>query len=237
MLSVWKRHIFVFATSWSLLAFVAWHYESTCGAFFSAECGARYWDGLRWIVLLKWVATYQTLLGGLAAVAAGTFVLLAAKATSAEAQRAENLRRKRAARVACSIITDEFRDAIRPLREYSSFLPKSSPFTQTPTYIPIIHEIDPSLGSIVSAQKRDIEETILSTSYDPKVRNTAIARCHMMYHLLIAVADTLNENGTYSFRERGRIPAGSLDRQLRDIQINPKSIVGLYALFDWEKRA
>ncbi|MGX9992131.1 hypothetical protein ACS4RR_023710 [Rhizobium sp. Z1P35] len=111
MIDRFRRWAPIAVAIWVLTAFIAWHYESACGVFFSGVCVSQYWAGLRWILLLKWIAPYQTLLGGLAAVAAGTFVLLAAKLSSEQAQTAENARRKQSAIVACSIVADEFRDA------------------------------------------------------------------------------------------------------------------------------
>jgi hypothetical protein len=231
-----KIRILAFAAAWALLAFVAWHYESSCGVFFSAECGARYWVGLRWIVLLKWVAPYQTLLGGLAALAAGTFVLLAARASAAEAERMDNMKRKRAAVVACSIVSDEFRDAISSLSNWDILSNTTSPFKQTPTYMPVLHEIDPLFGSIVSAQKRQVEDVIVSASRNLEKTRPATARCYASSHLLLSVADRLQSNGTYDLSNGGLIPAGNLEEKITRIPFNPKSLAALYPLFDWSKK-
>ncbi|WP_408914059.1 hypothetical protein [Brucella pseudogrignonensis] len=75
----WKSWAIGIVSTWALLAFIAWHYESTCGMFLSGACFSVYWDSLRKIVLLKWVYSYQTLIAGLAAVTGGFATLYAAK--------------------------------------------------------------------------------------------------------------------------------------------------------------
>jgi len=72
---------------WALLAFVAWHYESSCGVFFAGPCLEKHWDGVRHLVLLKWVKEYQTLLAGVGAIAGGAFVLISTRMTIAENRR------------------------------------------------------------------------------------------------------------------------------------------------------
>ncbi len=236
MLGQLKVKLFVVVSSWALLAFVAWHYESTCGVFFSAACASEYWSAIRWIVLLKWVAPYQTLLGGLAALAAGTFVLLAARATAAEAERTDNANRRRTAVVACSIVSDEFRDAAQPITNFAdSAFRKPVVFPQTPSYLHVLHDIDPFLGSVVSAQKRNVEEYILATTYSHEARTRAIASCHIINHLLHLVAERLDSRGNFNLGRGTPLPSGHLDWVLRRIPCDPKSMVGLYALFDWEK--
>lgn len=76
-----KRYWWLAACLWALLAFVSWHFESTCGVFFSSACLSEYWDGIRWIALLKWVFPYQTLIGGFAALLAGFIVLKSTRET------------------------------------------------------------------------------------------------------------------------------------------------------------
>jgi hypothetical protein len=49
--------------------------ESKCGFFFSQACISESLSGARWIILLKWISPYQTLIAGLAAVAGGGFAL------------------------------------------------------------------------------------------------------------------------------------------------------------------
>lgn len=55
--------------------------------FFSSGCLSQYWDGLRWVALLKWVSPYQTLLGGFAALLAGLIVLKSTRETIKASKR------------------------------------------------------------------------------------------------------------------------------------------------------
>ncbi|MFC7067425.1 hypothetical protein [Brucella rhizosphaerae] len=75
----WKSWAIGIASTWALLAFVAWHYESTCGMFLSGACFSEFLEWVRWIILLKWVNPYQQLLAGLAAVAGGAFVIFSGR--------------------------------------------------------------------------------------------------------------------------------------------------------------
>ncbi|MCK4205278.1 hypothetical protein J3U99_10915 [Brucella pituitosa] len=71
----WKSWAIGIASTWVLLAFIAWQAESDCGVFFSRACFSESLSVARWIILLKWISPYQTLIAGLAAVAGGGFVL------------------------------------------------------------------------------------------------------------------------------------------------------------------
>ena len=218
---------------WALLAFVSWHYESTCGVFFNAACLSQYWEGLRWLVLLKWVMPYQTLLGGIGAVAAGAFVLIAAKRTAEESARSENAKRKQGAIIACSIIADKFRDA-RMEVDRPSYLSihKKALFPQAPLNLPTLHSIDPMLGSVISALKRDIEDYLIIR--DARNIKIAGAKCWVGYFLLLAVLERLQEDGTYNLRQGKPLPANSLKEVLESDHVAPRALVGLYHLFDWD---
>lgn len=240
MLLNWKPWVAVCVSTWSLLAFVAWHYESTCGVFFSRACLGQYWDALRWLVLFKWVQPYQTLIGGAAALAAGTFVLVAAKQTAQEMRASENANKRQNAAVACSIIADEFRDARIHLRGsglgYASILRPRYSFVHSATYMPSLHAIDPMLGSVVSATRRDIEEHLVSgpTSNSFRANDVASAKCFAAWHLLISVSERLHADGTFALRGGTKIPAGELRRLLEGTKVSPRELTGLYHLFDWK---
>ncbi|YCI04056.1 hypothetical protein M1D34_07475 [Ensifer sp. D2-11] len=236
----WKPWVAVCVSTWSLLAFVAWHYESTCGVFLSGACFGQYWDALRWLVLLKWVHPYQTLIGGAAAVAAGTFVLVAAKQTAEHAKDIENANRRQNAIVACSIIADEFRDAKIHMSDfglgYASYIRPKYSFVHSSTYMPSLHSIDPMLGSVVSAARRDIEEHFATNAMSPsfKANDVASAKCLAIWHLLISVSDRLSPDGTFDLRAGIKIPAGELSRLLETLKVRPKELTGLYYLFEWQ---
>ncbi|MBY5815439.1 hypothetical protein HFN60_07210 [Rhizobium leguminosarum] len=237
MIDGFRRWAPIAVAIWALMAFIAWHYESACGFFFSGVCFSQYWAGLRWILLLKWIAPYQTLLGGLAAVAAGTFVLLAAKLSSEQAQTAENARRKQSAIVACSIVAGEFRDAQIQVSSGPFNFPKPpTPFAQSTTYIPLLHSIDPMLGSIVSAQKRDVQQHLDSSGGFDAYRAVQVtqAKCYLVWHLLLSISERLDAGGTYNLRSGKQLPAGQLKSLLNDLSVAPRSLTGVHFLFDWE---
>lgn len=234
----WKPWLWAGISIWCLLAFLAWHYESTCGVFFSGSCMGQYWDGLRWIILLKWVEPFQTLIGGVAALAAGAFVLIAARQTSEEARASENNKRLQEALVACSIVADEFRDAQIELRGYMPTIlyspPRKPSFVHSATYMPSLHAIDPMLGSIVSAHRRDIEQHFASNTIDYASCNMATAKCYVIWHLLLSISARLSPDGTFDLSNGARLPAGELPRLLGPLGVGPKDIRGLYHLFDWQ---
>lgn len=237
MIGSYKKWVVVGVSLWALTAFIAWHVESTCGMFLSGACFSDYWEGIRWIVLLKWVYHYQTLLGGFAALAAGAFVLLAAKQTAKDAAQVENSKRKYNSVVACSLVADEFRDAQMQVSTVAYTVVKASPiFSQTSGFLPALHAIDPMLGSIVSAQKRDIEEYMRSNSENRFERHKSVsAKCYVVWHLLTSISDKLEADGTYNLRNGEPIPAGILKGLVENQGTNPKSLTGLYYLFDWDK--
>lgn len=235
-----KRYWWLVVCLWALLAFVSWHYESTCGVFFSSSCLSEYWDGLRWIILLKWVSTYQTLIAGMLAVAAGAFALIAARHSTATTLALEDAKSKRSAIIACSIVADEFRDAAGlASKNYLGFglapIDRSSPFTQTPTFITGLHGIDPMLGSIVSAQRRDIEDALRSNSTTESYRLLKIARAksYVVWHLLLTVAEDLDQSGKFDLSNGSKLSSGDLPNLLKRDNVDPKSLVGLYGLFSW----
>lgn len=115
--------------------------------------------------------------------------------------------------------------------------PPPSPFVQTPGYTGTLHSIDPLLGSIVSAHKREIEETIESGGNRGRYHhiNEKTAKCYAVWHLLILLSDRLDETGRYDLKKTERLPAGPLVDHLRTSNVRPESLIGLYSFFDWSK--
>lgn len=235
-----KRYWWMAFCLWALLAFVSWHFETTCGLFFSSACLSEYWDGIRWIALFKWVLPYQTLIAGAFAVAGGAFALIAARHSTATALSLEDAKNKRSAAIACSIVGDEFRDAAyRASQNYTgaglAIIDRSSPFVQTNAFITTLHAVDPMLGSIVSAQRRDIEEALSSRSIQDLYRTLreARAKSYVVWHLLLSVAERLDQSGRFDLSNGEKLPPGNLPNLLKRDKVDPKSLVGLYGLFDW----
>ena len=235
-----KRYWWVGVCLWALLAFVSWHYDSTCGIFLSSACLSQYWEGVRWIALLRWVSPYQTLIAGVFAVAGGAFALIAARHSTATALALEDAKNKRSAAIACSIVGDEFRDAAyRASQNYVgaglAIIDRSSPFVQTNTFITTLHAVDPMLGSIVSAQRRDIEEALSSRSIHDLYRTLreARAKSYVVWHLLLSVAEQLDQSGRFDLSNGEKFSPGDLPNLLKRDNVDPKTLVGLYGLFDW----
>lgn len=235
-----RRYWWLGLCFWVLVAFVSWHYESSCGVFFSSGCLSEYWVGIRWVLLLKWISTYQTLIAGVLAVAAGAFALIAARHSTATTLALEDAKNKRSAIIACSIVADEFRDAAGlASKTYfgAGLTPKdrATPFVQTPTFITGLHGIDPMLGSIVSAQRRDINDALMSNSMDDSYRLLRIARAksYVVWHLLLSVAEELDPSGRFDLSNHKKFSSGDLPKLLKSDNVNPKSLVGLYGLFHW----
>jgi hypothetical protein len=110
-----KTYLIGAGALWALLAFVAWHYESTCGMFLSGACWATYWDGLRHVLLLKWVWDFQTLLTGILTLAGAFTVIYAAWYKTNETRKDEAEKRRRDVACAYIAISDEFGEAAKTL--------------------------------------------------------------------------------------------------------------------------
>lgn len=235
----WKSWAFGIGAGWVLLAFVAWHYESTCGMFLSGACFSVYWDSLRKIVLLKWVYSYQTLLGGLAAVIGGAFVLFAASASTKSAERAANKAHLKSSLIACSIISDEFRELsieMRKIRtQHSIPLIVSEHLPTLPSYLPQLHHISPMLGSMISAVRRDAESAAKDRSSHTYDWNVVIAKSYAISAALSEIEKNLSDDGTYDFGNGELFAGADLSNRTRVMGIPPKALIGWYALFDWEK--
>jgi hypothetical protein len=234
-----KRYWWVGVCSWALLAFVSWHYESSCGVFLSSACLSNYWEGVRWIALLKWVSPYQTLIAGVFAVAGGAFALIAARHSTATSLALEDAKSKRAAVIACSIVADEFRDASARLVKHSSamglYAPQQpSPFAKTADYMAALHNIDPMLGSIVSGRKVEID-ALLGSAPSRSTYNAsreALAKSYIVWHMLLSVSRNLDSAGRYDLREN-KLPIGPLPDLLRTVGVEPRALTGLYEYFNW----
>lgn len=234
-----ERYKWELVSSWALVAFVSWHYESSCGVFFYSDCFSFYWDGFRWIALLKWVEPYQTLLAGLAALAAGKFALTAAQHSSENAIRLENSKSRDAATIACSIVADDFRDAeIAMTTVWASVTPKKfDAFVRSQAYLPTVHYIDPMLGSVVSAAIRDLSEYVAAGQYlyagsDDKLQ---IARCHAIYLLLVSISNRLDVAGKFALSSGEKVSSADLGKRLTALGVSPTRLIGLYSLFDWSQ--
>ena len=240
----WKSWAIGIGSGWVLLAFIAWQTESTCGMFLSAECTTVYWNWVRYFVLFRWLYDFQTLLAGFAAIAGGAFVLLGAKLNSQESKNEINQSQRRASSIACSLIHDEFRDAVLAIRntKYDSFS-YLDPVTRTrsddifkhlPTHIHQLHYVSPTLGSLVSAAYREFN-VLCSPDLrraEPNKKSHTTVQCLVMIQLLLEVERKLKPDGTFPVGEE-RLPAGHLIMQLKRRNLDPEQLIGYHDLFDW----
>jgi hypothetical protein len=240
-----KPWLILGVSAWALLAFVAWHYESTCGMFLSSECWSRHWNALRNFVLFRWLYDFQTLLAGFAAIAGGAFVLLGSKLNSEETKNETDRSQRKASSIACSLIHDEFRDAVLVIQNtrYESYirLPPGNGvqtdliFKHLPSHIHQLHYISPTLGSLVSAAKRDFDALctpdLRNATFDR--RSHSVIQCYVMCQLLLEVERRLKADGTFPVGEE-KVPAGYLADKLKRLSLNPTHLIGYYSLFEWE---
>lgn len=241
MMEKLKQAVWYILPIWALLAFVSWHYESDCGVFFSPECGFKYWEGIRWVALLKWVFPYQTLIGGIAALAAGAFVLLAARQTSSDARSDSLAARRQSSLVACSILSGELRDAwhllgTQGLAQLLPTRPIQSPFAQFSTYIPALHAIDPFIAALTSSVKRDVETEAMSarTYSGYKEHEIIAARCIAMSRILEFVSNNLKDDATFRFEKNGpKVPGKGVRHLIARVGVTPRQLLGLDTFFDW----
>ncbi|MEJ5026349.1 hypothetical protein [Brucella anthropi] len=241
----WKSWAIGIGAVWVLLAFIAWQTESDCGMFLSAECTTVYWNWVRNFVLLRWLYDFQTLLAGFAAIAGGAFVLFGAKLNSQESRNEINRSQRRASSIACSLIHDEFRDAVLNITntKYDSFsyldpatrIQPEDVFKHLSAHLHQLHYVSPSLGSLVSAVYRDFNKLCtpdLRKVDHPKRSHTTV-QCLLMIQLLLEVEKRLKPDGTFPVGEE-RVPAGHLVQQLKRRKLAPEQLIGYYSLFDWD---
>jgi hypothetical protein len=93
------------------------------------------------------------------------------------------------------------------------------------------------LGSIVSAQKRDIEHSILSGGNTGRYHhiNEMKAKSYVVWHMLLMISERLDEAGKYDLNNPEKLPAGPLTGILHELGIPPARLIGLYSLLDWSK--
>ncbi|RLL71690.1 hypothetical protein D8666_19695 [Ochrobactrum soli] len=195
----------------------------------------------RKLVLLEWASKWQALIAGIGALLGGAFVIIAANRTADLARFTEQETRKRQATIACSLISDEFRDAAYQIAHYAPDRARSY-FPSTSTYLPALSQINPMLSSIVSSTKRDallhIEDSLaksVSGGVSPSVRHMEAAKCYVIWRILSHISENLTDTGTYDLFKEGSIPANELLFMLKGLAVRPQSITGLSGFFDWSK--
>ncbi len=169
---------------WALLAFVSWHYESTCGVFFASGCLSEYWVGIRWIALLKWVTPYQALLAGIAAVVGGYFVLLSQRLQIDEARRIGVASKDASFRAALATVRSEclhVADHLGSDELHTST--KTLDFTRAS--FPIFADRDPRLLHITMSVTHRLEKALEEKT---KGRESAFSQTKFLWYSSIGMA-------------------------------------------------
>lgn len=227
---------------WLLLAF-SFLIISIDHPLLSAETATKIYKTINDVVLLKWVTKYQALLAGLAALVGGAFVIIANKTTMNNQRIIDDNRTRSLAKVACSIVADEFRDVDEPFTLTYNYDSKpidmSNYFKQTDSYLHIIHNINPQLGSIISANKRDIIKYLSNIGIikEYKNRNLQRARSAACYHILLHVLKNLNSDGSFDMDTMKPIPISSIISHVKQLPCPQTDLIGLYTFFDWAASA
>ncbi len=196
---------------------------------------------LRKLVLLEWASKWQTLIAGICALFAGAFVMFAANRTAHFARVNDQEARKRQSTIACSLISDEFRDAAYQIAHYAPDRTRDY-FPSTSTYLPSLSLINPMLSSIISATKRDallhIEDSLAKLLYggvSPIAPHKEAAKCYVIWRILFHISENMEDDGTYDLFNEGSIPAKELKTMLSGLAVSPRSLTGLSGFFDWSK--
>jgi len=235
--------------AWVLgILFAVWLIAFTCFKFADLGC-AQDWTicahetgvWLRKLVLLEWASKWQTLIAGICALVAGAFVMFAANRTAHFARVTDHEARKRQSTIACSLISDEFRDAAYQIAHYPPDRTRNY-FPSTSAYLPSLSQINPMLSSIISATKRDallhIEDSLAKMLYggvSPVARHKEAAKCYAIWRILFHISENMKDNGTFDLFNEGSIPAKELNNMLISLAVSPKSLTGLSGFFDWSK--
>ncbi len=210
------------ASAWALLAFIAWHYESTCGMFLSGACFSAYFEGARWILLLKWVEPYQTLIGGSLALGAGFFVLVSAREQVRASEQTENKRRKETSIISCANASHEFYEMIADLNRHQSY----ARMTNIPNYNPTgkvinlkattstqLSTINVYISEKASKIYRESQSILISGQKPEFSYSEAKAHCLVWAYLLRYISQNLSEDAKFSIDQNRPIPLKELKEE------------------------
>ncbi|MBC8719286.1 hypothetical protein [Ochrobactrum sp. Marseille-Q0166] len=210
------------ASTWALLAFVAWHYESTCGMFLSGACFSAYFEGARWILLLKWVEPYQTLIGGSLALGAGVFVLVSAREQVRASEQTENKRRKQAAIISCANVSSEFYDLISDLNKHQNHTRRTygvnynsttKMFNLKATSSAQLSVINVDLSKKAYYYYRASQTLLVNSSYSLLDYSKAKAHCLVWAYLLRYISQNLSDDATFQIDQSHPIPLKELKEE------------------------
>jgi hypothetical protein len=231
-----KTYLIFAGALWALLAFVAWHYESTCGMFLSGSCWATYWAGLRRVLLLKWVEDYQTLVAGLLAFAAGTFAYTATSLKIKHEQAAESRRRTEEQGNACAILAADFFMAFQTLVKSISdanTIKQSTALRIIPhpqTFK--VYEIDRHLGMALTAIQEAAHDY---QNLDEDMQRITSVECLMLAQIFRQAADEIYESGLFSLQLSSVTPSHHLLTIMKDLGVTVDDVDLLAPFLDWSE--
>jgi hypothetical protein len=226
-----KTYLIGAGALWALLAFVAWHYESTCGMFLSGACWATYWDGLRHVLLLKWVWDFQTLVAGVLTLIGAFAVMYTAWYKINETRKDESDKRRRDITSAYIAISDEFAEAAKTLATHKDETSTQYDiFKITPDLILTVSGHNPVLTSIIKATMSDARKAL---SAQKTTNNAVAARCYIIRYLIDAESVELSDVDVRNSKVKMRSGTDALFRQMQYLKVK-RGEVGLLADYiDW----
>ncbi|NTA91277.1 hypothetical protein G6L26_005635 [Agrobacterium radiobacter] len=187
---------------WMLVAFTAWHFENSCGMFLSQKCFALYWDGVRWIVLLKWLNQYQQLISGIAALAAGAFVLYAGREQIAHLKESRRNERVQSALdsvySAGSLVHEYYRRVTtlsappEPIPLFESNMQRDIAFI-SPQLLQQITRVQTYTNLYYKKAQED-------SSYASKHKKKMVGYSYCLFQAIRQIANFANDNGEFSER-------------------------------------
>jgi hypothetical protein len=226
---------------WALIAVSLWVVDVPCGAALSTWCIESYRMGIRsalkYIFHLKWLYQYQTLIGGLAALGAGAFVLSAARYTALNERNAERMRRHEKAQIACNVASDDFFMAARSLLEIYELNPQIAPSSLVyehikASYLMTLHEISTALGSIVNTVHAKANAEIRRPTQNIKL---VAAECYICATILAHVSIHLSDDAKYDLAPDGKIPGAITNGQITRLDLSPSDVGFLSRFIDWPR--
>ncbi|WP_146113598.1 hypothetical protein [Brucella pituitosa] len=194
----------------------------------------------RKLVLLEWASKWQTLLAGIAAILAGAFVILAAKISARDEENRTNRKNYSASMVACSIISDEFRDLANQfeLHRTSASTPVkvSSHLVAFSIHLSQLHFINATVGSMLTSARLEAERVAhfqaMSSSTDGKAM---AAKAYLISAALKQIGYKLSNDGRLHTQTELLSAEDSMVRKIRSLGIFPEKIEYWSSLFNWPK--
>jgi len=209
----WKSWAIGIGAGWVLLAFLSWHYETSCGSIFGLSCRKLYWSNFRGFFLLRWIEPYQQILSGLLALLGGAFVLVAGREQIKnlnDSKRMERLNQALDSLYAVGTPVSEYFSAVS--REDLSQAPNPIELPDS-TLIRDLTYISPTLAQhFVRLQNLTVEFFERDNITKQQLNNRQkimIARSYCLFQLFKQIGKYARDNSSFS-------PRLSLDEQAFD---------------------